>query len=146
MRRPEALNAISDEINNEILGVLKKYADDPAVKGFVITGYGNRAFSAGADIGKLQTLGNFNAAAQYAKDCAEVQLFMDKMKKPIVAAINGMALGGGFEVALRCHGMVATKNAFFQFPEITLGILPGIGGCIVPYRKWPQGAKLFQMR
>jgi enoyl-CoA hydratase/3-hydroxyacyl-CoA dehydrogenase len=60
-----------------------------------------------------------------------------------VAAINGMALGGGFEIALRCHGMVATKNAFFQFPEITLGILPGIGGCIVPYRKWPQGAKLF---
>jgi enoyl-CoA hydratase/3-hydroxyacyl-CoA dehydrogenase len=144
LRRPEALNAISDEINNEILGVLKKYADDPAVKGFVITGYGNRAFSAGADIGKFpQTLGNFNAAAQYAKDCAEVQLFMDKMKKPIVAAINGMALGGGFEVALRCHSMVATKSAFFQFPEITLGILPGIGGCIVPYRKWPQGAKLF---
>jgi enoyl-CoA hydratase/3-hydroxyacyl-CoA dehydrogenase len=144
LRRPEALNAISDEINNEILGVLKKYADDPAIQGFVITGYGNRAFSAGADIGKFpQTLGNFNAAAQYARDCAEVQLFMDKMKKPIVAAINGMALGGGFEVALRCHGMVATKNAFFQFPEITLGILPGIGGCIVPYRKWPQGAKLF---
>jgi enoyl-CoA hydratase/3-hydroxyacyl-CoA dehydrogenase len=144
LRRPEALNAISDEINNEILGVLKKVADDPAVKGFVITGYGNRAFSAGADIGKFpQTLGNFNAAAQYAKDCAEVQLFMDKIKKPIVAAINGMALGGGFEVALRCHGMVATKSAFFQFPEITLGILPGIGGCIVPYRKWPQGAKLF---
>ena len=144
LRRPEALNAISDEINNEILGVLKKYADDPGVKGFVITGYGNRAFSAGADIGKFpQTLGNFNAAAQYAKDCAEVQLFMDKINKPIVAAINGMTLGGGFEVALRCHGMVATKNAFFQFPEITLGILPGIGGCIVPYRKWPQGAKLF---
>ena len=68
---------------------------------------------------------------------------MDQMEKPIVAAINGMALGGGFEIALRCHSMVATKNAFFQFPEITLGILPGIGGCIVPYRKWPQGAALF---
>jgi enoyl-CoA hydratase/3-hydroxyacyl-CoA dehydrogenase len=61
----------------------------------------------------------------------------------VVAAINGMALGGGFEIALRCHGIVATKNAFFQFPEITLGIIPGIGGCIVPYRKWPKGAKLF---
>ena len=68
---------------------------------------------------------------------------MDQMDKPIVAAINGMALGGGLEVALRCHGMVATKNAVFQFPEITLGILPGIGGCIVPYRKWPQGAAIF---
>ena len=144
IRRPQAMNAISDEINNEILSVLKDHVDAPDVKGFVITGYGTRAFSAGADIGKFpQTLGDNSAAYQYAKDCAEVQLFMDRMNKPIVAAINGMALGGGLEVALRCHGMVATKNATFQFPEITLGILPGIGGCIVPYRKWPQGAKLF---
>jgi enoyl-CoA hydratase/3-hydroxyacyl-CoA dehydrogenase len=144
LRRPQAMNAISDDINNEILSVLKENTDKPEVKGFVITGYGTRAFSAGADIGKFpQTLGNFGAAEQYAKDCAEVQLFMDRMQKPVVAAINGMALGGGFEIALRCHGMVATKNAFFQFPEITLGILPGIGGCVVPYRKWPQGAKLF---
>ncbi|MBW1666485.1 MAG: enoyl-CoA hydratase/isomerase family protein [Deltaproteobacteria bacterium] len=144
IRRPQAMNAISDEINNEILEVLKEHADKPEVKGFVITGYGTRAFSAGADIGKFpQTLGNKTAAYQYAKDCAEVQLFMDRMQKPIVAAVNGMALGGGLEIAIRCHSIVATKNAMFQFPEITLGILPGIGGCIVPYRKWPQGAKLF---
>jgi enoyl-CoA hydratase / 3-hydroxyacyl-CoA dehydrogenase len=144
LRRPEALNAISDEINNEILSVLKENVGNPAVKGFVITGYGTRAFSAGADIGKFpQTLGNKAAAVKYAMDCSEVQLFMDRMEKPVVAAVNGMALGGGFEIAIRCHGIVATKNASFQFPEITLGILPGIGGCIVPYRKWPQGAKLF---
>jgi enoyl-CoA hydratase/3-hydroxyacyl-CoA dehydrogenase len=68
---------------------------------------------------------------------------MDQMKKPVVAAVNGFALGGGLEVAIRCHDIVATKNASFQFPEITLGILPGIGGCVVPYRKWPQGAELF---
>jgi len=144
IRRPQAMNAISDEINNEILKVLKENVDDPAVTGFVITGYGNAAFSAGADIGKFPaTLGNKDAAAQYAKDCADVQLFMDTMEKPIVAAINGMALGGGLEIAIRCHSMVSTKNAFFQFPEITLGILPGIGGCIVPYRKWPQGSHIF---
>ncbi|MBE9522968.1 MAG: enoyl-CoA hydratase/isomerase family protein [Proteobacteria bacterium] len=144
IRRPQAMNAISDEINNEILTVLKENIDNPSIKGFVITGYGNNAFSAGADIGKFpQTLGNRDAAVNYAKDCAQVQLFMDQMDKPIVAAINGMALGGGLEIAIRCHSMVATKNAIFQFPEVTLGILPGIGGCIVPYRKWPQGAKLF---
>jgi enoyl-CoA hydratase/3-hydroxyacyl-CoA dehydrogenase len=144
IRRPQAMNAISDEINDEILTVLKENIDDPSVKGFVITGYGNNAFSAGADIGKFPaTLGNKDAAAQYARDCAEVQLFMDQMDKPIVAAINGMTLGGGLEVAIRCHSMIATKNARFQFPEITLGILPGIGGCIVPYRKWPQGANIF---
>jgi len=72
-----------------------------------------------------------------------VQLFMDQMDKPVVAAINGMALGGGLEVAIRCHSLIATKNALLQFPEITLGILPGIGGCIVPYRRWPDGASLF---
>ena len=144
IRRPQAMNAISDKINNEILTVLKENMDKPSVKGFVITGYGSRSFSAGADIGRFpEMLGDRDASAQYAKDCAEVQLFMDQMDKPIVAAINGMALGGGLEVAIRCHGMVATKNATFQFPEITLGILPGIGGCIIPYRKWPQGAGLF---
>ena len=144
IRRPQAMNALSDDITNEILAVLKENMDNPSVKGFVITGYGNAAFSAGADIGKFpKMLGDSDASVQYAKDCAGVQLFMDQMDKPIVAAINGMALGGGLEVAIRCHSLVATKNALLQFPEITLGILPGIGGCIVPYRKWPDGAALF---
>ena len=144
IRRPQAMNALSDDITNEILAVLKENMDNPSVKGFVITGYGNAAFSAGADIGKFpKMLGDSDASVQYAKDCAGVQLFMDQMGKPIVAAINGMALGGGLEVAIRCHSLIATKNALFQFPEITLGILPGIGGCIVPYRKWPDGAALF---
>ena len=144
IRRPQAMNALSDDITNEILAVLKDNMDNPSVKGFVITGYGNAAFSAGADIGKFpKMLGDSDASVQYAKDCAGVQLFMDQMDKPIVAAINGMALGGGLEVAIRCHSLIATKNALLQFPEITLGILPGIGGCIVPYRKWPDGAALF---
>jgi enoyl-CoA hydratase / 3-hydroxyacyl-CoA dehydrogenase len=144
IRRPQALNAISDEVTNEILAVLKDYANDPAVRGYVITGYGNRAFSAGADIGRFpETLGNAKAAAKYARDCAEVQLYMDQMDKPVVAAVNGLALGGGLEIAIRCHAIVATDMAKFQLPEVTLGITPGIGGCIVPYRKWPKGASLF---
>ena len=144
IRRPQAMNALNDEITGEILAVLKEFNDDSSVKGFLITGYGKDAFSAGADIGKFpEMLGDSNACIQYSKDCAQLQLFMDRMEKPVVAAINGFALGGGLEVAIRCHGMVATKNALFQFPEITLGILPGIGGCIVPYRKWPGGAALF---
>ena len=144
IRRPQALNAISDEVTNEILAVLKQFEDDPSVKGFVITGYGDRAFSAGADIGRFpETLGNAEAAATYARDCAEVQLYMDKMQKPVVAAVNGMALGGGMEIAIRCHAIVAVEKARFQLPEVTLGITPGIGGCIVPYRKWPNGAALF---
>jgi len=144
IRRPQAMNALNDEMTDEILKVLKQFTDDPAVKGFVLTGYGTAAFSAGADIGKFPSmLGDPDASAQYARDCAKVQMFIDRMDKPMVAAVNGLALGGGLEVAIRCHSIVATKNASLQFPEITLGILPGIGGCVVPYRKWPQGADLF---
>jgi len=144
IRRPQAMNALNDEMTDEILAVLKQFADDPGVIGFVITGYGTAAFSAGADIGKFPSmLGDPEASAQYARDCAKVQMFMDQMDKPVVAAVNGLALGGGLEIAIRCHSMVATKNATLQFPEISLGILPGIGGCVVPYRKWPQGADLF---
>jgi enoyl-CoA hydratase/3-hydroxyacyl-CoA dehydrogenase len=144
IRRPQALNAISDDVNDEIIGVLKTYKNDPKTKGFILTGYGTTAFSAGADIGKFpQMLGDKEASAQYARDCAKVQLFMDQIDKPIVAAINGFVMGGGLEVTLRCHSMVAVKNARFQFPEITLGLMPGMGGCIVPYRKWPTGAKVF---
>lgn len=144
IRRPQAMNALNDEVTGEILNVLRQFAGDPAVKGFVITGYGMNAFSAGADIGKFpEMLGDRDASVQYAKDCAAVQLFMDQMEKPVVAAVNGLALGGGLEVAIRCHGIVAVKNARLQFPEISLGILPGIGGCAVPYRKWPEGGELF---
>ena len=144
IRRPQAMNALNDEIADEILDVLKRFEKDPAVKGFILTGYGTGAFSAGADIGKFPSmLGDPAASAQYARDCAKVQVFMDQMQKPVVAALNGLAMGGGLEVAIRCHSMVAMQNAVLQFPEITLGILPGIGGCVVPYRKWPQGAALF---
>ena len=144
IRRPQAMNALNDKITDEILAVLKEDTDNPSIKGFIITGYGNSAFSAGADIGKFPAmLGDKEASVQYAKDCAKVQLFIDQVDKPVVAAINGLALGGGLEVAIRCHSIVSKKNAFLQFPEITLGISPGIGGCIVPYRKWPKGADIF---
>ena len=144
IRRPQAMNAVSEEINKEILAILKENLDNPSVKGFVITGYGKRAFSAGADIGKFpDTLGNREAAIKLARDASGLMMFMDQMDKPIVAAVNGMALGGGLEIAIRCHSIVATRNATFQFPEINLGILPGTGGCVVPYRKWPHGASLF---
>ena len=144
IRRPQAMNALNDQVMDEILSVLEKGINDPAVDGFIITGYGTSAFSAGGEIGKFpEMLGNRNASVQYAKDCAKVQVFMDQMDKPVVAAINGLALGGGLELAIRCHAIVALERAIFQFPEITLGILPGIGGCIIPYRKWPKGTELF---
>ncbi|HRI18857.1 MAG TPA: enoyl-CoA hydratase/isomerase family protein, partial [Burkholderiaceae bacterium] len=63
--------------------------------------------------------------------------------KPVVAALNGMALGGGFELAMRCHALVAHRGAWMQLPEVTLGILPGIGALVVPFRRWPRAAATF---
>lgn len=144
IRRPHVMNAISDEVNMEILDVLKENESDPSVKGFVITGYGDKAFCAGAEIGKFpQLLGNFEGSVQYSRDCSLLLRYLDTCSKPVVAAVNGMALGGGFELAIRCHKIVARETAWFQLPEVTLGIVPGIGGLVVPYRRWPNGAKTF---
>ena len=144
LRRPEALNALHDEMTDEILGVIRRHEDDDAVAGFVITGYGTRAFCAGADIGRFPSmLGDADASAQYARDCSRLLVHLDAMAKPVVAALNGMALGGGFELAMRCHALVATRDAWMQLPEVTLGILPGIGAMVVPYRRWPAAATVF---
>lgn len=142
LRRPEALNALHDELTDEVLSVIKRFEGDASVRGFVITGYGTRAFCAGADIGRFPSLlGDAAASAQYARDCSRLLVHLDEMAKPVVAALNGMALGGGLELAIRCHGIVAHRDAFLQFPEITLGIVPGIGAMVVPYRRWPQAAE-----
>lgn len=144
IRRPQALNALSDELNDELLAAIQAHEDDPAVKGFVITGYGERAFCAGADIGRFpKMLGDAEASTQYSRDCSRLLVHLDQMQKPVVAALNGMALGGGLELALRCHAILAVRKAWVQFPEVTLGIVPGIGGMVVPYRRWPAAAPLF---
>ena len=141
IRRPEALNALHDDLNDEILAVLQSH---PRARGFVITGYGTRAFSAGADIGRFpEVLGNADAATEYARSCSRLLEHVDQMDRPVVAALNGMALGGGLELAMRCHALVAVEAAFMQFPEITLGLVPGIGGIVVPYRRWPQASLVF---
>jgi enoyl-CoA hydratase/3-hydroxyacyl-CoA dehydrogenase len=144
LRRPAQLNALTDQVTDEILSVLKEYEEDPGVLGFVLCGYGTRAFCAGADIGKFpQMLGDAEASAEYARDSSRLLEYLDTMTKPVVAAVNGLALGGGAELALRCHDRVASTRALFSFPEVTLGILPGIGGLIIPYRKWPAAAATF---
>ncbi len=144
LRRPEALNALHDEMTDEILAVIRRHEGDPAIAGFVIVGYGTKAFCAGADIGRFPSmLGDAQAAAQYARDCSRLLVHLDAMRKPVVAALNGMALGGGFELAMRCHALVADRRAFMQLPEVTLGILPGIGAMVIPYRRWPDAAAVF---
>ena len=145
LRRPEALNALHDEMTDEILAVIRRREHDGAVAGFVITGYGTRAFCAGADIGRFPSLlGDADAAAQYARDCSRLLVHLDACAKPVVAAVAGLALGGGFELAMRCHAIVAERGARFQLPEVTLGIVPGIGAMVVPFRRWPGAAALLR--
>ncbi|MHB8874607.1 MAG: 3-hydroxyacyl-CoA dehydrogenase/enoyl-CoA hydratase family protein [Myxococcaceae bacterium] len=144
LRRPQAMNALDDTVTDELLAAIEKYENDSKVSGFVIVGYGSKAFCAGADIGRFpEVLGKADAAAQYARDTSRLLVHLDQMKKPVVAALNGMALGGGLELAIRCHGIVAVKDAWLQFPEVSLGIAPGIGGMVVPYRRWPKAAEAF---
>jgi enoyl-CoA hydratase/3-hydroxyacyl-CoA dehydrogenase len=144
IRRPQALNALDDEVTDELLDAVSEHEADPAVAGFVITGYGNRAFCAGADIDRFPAmLGHADVAAQYARDCSRLLVHLDAMAKPVVAAANGMALGGGLELALRCHGIVAVRDAWFRLPEVTLGIAPGIGALVVPYRRWSEAGAAF---
>ncbi|MDP7478015.1 MAG: enoyl-CoA hydratase-related protein, partial [Vicinamibacterales bacterium] len=144
IRRPQALNALDDEVTDELLGVIRQFEQDATVRGFVIVGYGSRAFCAGADIGRFpEMLGSLSDCVQYSRDCSRLLVHLDRMTKPVVAALNGMALGGGVELALRCRGIVATRETWLQFPEVTLGIAPGIGGMVVPYRRWPQAASVF---
>jgi 3-hydroxyacyl-CoA dehydrogenase/enoyl-CoA hydratase/carnithine racemase len=144
IRRPQAANALGLGTCAEILKELKKGVDDPSVEGFVITGYGTKAFCAGADIsGFIATFDDREAGVALARGNSEVLHYIDKMNKPVVAAVNGLLMGGGVELAIRCHSMVADSKAFFQLPEITLGILPGMGGAVIPYRKWPDAAMIF---
>ncbi len=145
IRRPQAMNALNDELTDEILSVFKEFENDPSVKGFVITGYGTAAFSAGADIGKFpEMLGDANASAQYARDCAKVQIFMDQMNKPSGGCCQRLCswrwTGGGHPLSQH-HRHEKRK---FPIPRNQPGAYcRGIGGCVVPYRKWPQGAELF---
>ncbi|MDP6955927.1 MAG: 3-hydroxyacyl-CoA dehydrogenase NAD-binding domain-containing protein, partial [Planctomycetota bacterium] len=94
LRRPQAMNALNDAVTDELLAVIRERENDEEVLGFVITGYGARAFCAGADIGSFpELLGDAQAAAGFARDCSRLLLHLDAMEKPVVAAINGMALG-----------------------------------------------------
>ncbi len=142
LRRPQAMNALDDSVTEEVLSVIEAREDE--VEGFVLVGYGPKAFCAGADIGRFPgMLGDADAASNYARECAKLQLKLDSMKTPVVAALNGLTLGGGLELALRCHGLVAVEDAVLQFPEVNLGIAPGLGGMVVPYRRWPEAASVF---
>ncbi len=127
INRPEQLNALNREILTELTSALKAIANDAAVRVVILTGAENKAFVAGADIKEMVDLDPL-AATAFARQGQEILNLIASMPQPVIAAVNGYALGGGFEMALACDFIYAAKSARFGFPETTLGIMPGFGG------------------
>jgi enoyl-CoA hydratase len=127
VNRPEKLNALDDRTIDELDAAFTALRGDPEVGGVILTGSGEKAFVAGADIGELST----QSPVQGKERSIRGKKVLDKIEnlgKPVVAAVNGFALGGGCEIALACHLRVASENARLGTPEVKLGILCGYAG------------------
>ena len=124
--RPEALNAISTTVLTELKAVLQQVENDPEVKVVILTGEG-KAFVAGADIAQMSALSGVEGH-DMIKFGADVMNYMEAIDKPIIAAVNGFALGGGCELAMAGDFRIASEKAKFGQPEVNLGIIPGFGG------------------
>ncbi len=127
VNRPDKLNALNREVLAELDAVLAAARDDAAVRALVLTGVGEKAFVAGADIAEFQGLSAEQAEA-LARRGQRLFDAIEGSRVPVIAAVNGFALGGGCELAMACHLRVASSNARFGQPEVKLGLIPGYGG------------------
>lgn len=131
LNRPEALNALNSELLNELADALRQISEMKFedARGLIITGSGEKAFVAGADIKEMTGL-NEDQALQFAKRGQSIFHEANLLKIPVIAAVNGFALGGGLELALACDFIIASENAKFGLPEVSLGLIPGFGGTV----------------
>jgi enoyl-CoA hydratase len=127
VNRPDKLNSLNRQTLTEIADVIDAAGSDDAVLAVVITGSGEKAFVAGADIVELNTLGPIEAK-EFSLRGQAIFNQIEKLTKPVIAAVNGFALGGGCELAMACHVRVASSNAVFGQPEVKLGLIPGYAG------------------
>ena len=127
INRPDKLNALNAAVFTDISNAVDEINNNPAIKSAIITGSGPKAFVAGADITEFAGLTKESAMA-LAKRGQDIFFKIEHSKKPIIAAVNGFALGGGCELAMACHFRIASDNAKFGQPEVNLGLLPGYGG------------------
>jgi len=127
VNRPEALNAMNTILIAELQETMDECIDNDDIGVIVITGAGEKAFVAGADIKAMQTMSG-RQALEFSREGQEMTMVIENSPKPVIAAINGFALGGGCEIALACDMRIASQNARFSQPEVALGIIPGWGG------------------
>ncbi|MCD6377090.1 MAG: enoyl-CoA hydratase/isomerase family protein [Caldisericaceae bacterium] len=127
INRPEKLNALNRQTLEELQQFFDQVEEDEQVKGILITGAGGKAFVAGADLQEIQQL-NAEAAIAFARFGQRLFSRIEQFPKPVVALVNGYALGGGCELAMSCHFRLVSETAKFGQPEINLGIIPGYGG------------------
>jgi enoyl-CoA hydratase len=127
INRPDKLNALNREVLDELDTEIQRVYEDPDVKGVILTGAGPKAFVAGADISEFLQAGPAEGAA-LAKRGQDIFFKIERCAKPVIAAVNGFALGGGCELAMSCHFRVASDNARFGQPEVNLGLIAGYGG------------------
>lgn len=128
INRPEKLNALNRATIQELHDTLKTSDENPEIRVIIITGSGEKAFVAGADISEFAHFSSEDGAKLAAKGQALLFDFIENMKTPVIAAINGFALGGGLELAMACHFRIASDNAKMGLPEVSLGVIPGYGG------------------
>ena len=127
INRPDKLNALNQSTLLELKNIFLEFKNSDEVKVIIITGSGEKAFIAGADISELSKL-DMISGKDFAEHGQEIFRLIEHFEKPVIAAVNGFALGGGCELALACHIRVASDNAKFGQPEVNLGIIPGFGG------------------
>jgi enoyl-CoA hydratase len=127
LNRPDVMNALNLETRKEILSALDTIEQDDSVRAVVLTGAGEKAFSAGADIKMFETMTPW-LAREYLKVTKGAASRIENFPKPVIAAVNGYAIGGGLELAMACDIIIASDNAKFGQAEINVGIIPGVGG------------------
>ncbi len=127
INRPEKLNAMNSDVAKEIISIFEKTGTDDSVKVIILTGEGDRAFSAGADIEYMSKISP-DESVEYAKLGQLLTATVENVKQPTIAAVNGFALGGGCELAMSCDIRIASDTAKLGQPEVTIGIPPGWGG------------------
>lgn len=127
INRPDKLNALNKDVFNDLEILIKEIEENNEIGAVIITGSGQKGFVAGADITEFGGL-NAGEGMDLARRGQEVFFKIERCSKPVVAAVNGFALGGGCELAMACHFRIASENAKFGQPEVNLGLIPGYGG------------------